>query len=574
MKRRIVFVIYLLTAILFVHAQNKDVTVKIYHTSDIHGNFFPHDFIKNVPAKGGLARVSAFMKSEREKYSNILFLDGGDVLQGQPSVYYYNFVDTVSKHLCAEMMNYLNYDVATVGNHDIEAGHAVYDRWVADCDFPVLGANIIDVTTGKPYLPPYKMFDVDGVRIAVLGMITEAIPAWLPENLWSGLFFASIIETANQWVPEILKQEKPDIMVALIHSGVSGLELTGYNENEGMELAQNVPGLDMVLCGHDHSRYCQKVMNVAGDSVLIIDPASRGNLISDITISVQKKNKKLIGKKIEGRLIDIATIEPDPEFMNHFAAAYQTTMGYVNEEIGEFTNPIDARKAFTGPSSFLDLLHTLQLELTGADISFVAPLSQTAFIDSGKVYMRDMFNLYRYENLLYTMELSGREIINAMEYFYDLGTMQMTSPDDHLLRIRRNSYNDGYNFVNPSFSFDTAAGIYYTVDVTKPAGEKITIISMADGTPFDNEKLYRVAVNSYQGSGGGGILTEGAGIPKKELSKRILYSTDKDLRFYLAELIKKARIMNPQPLNQWKFIPEEWTVPAVERDYKLLFGDE
>lgn len=572
MKKSVLFFICLLVSIFFIQAQDKDITVKIYHTTDIHGNFFPHDFINNVPEKGGLARVSAFMKQERSKNDNVLFLDGGDVLQGQPSVYYYNFVDTTSMHLCAEIMNYLDYDAGTMGNHDIEAGHSVYDRWLADCDFPVLGANIINVSTGKPYLPAYKVFEKEGIRIAVLGMITEAIPAWLPENLWSGLFFDGIVKTAKQWVPEIIEKEKPDIMIALIHSGVNGLELTGYNENEGMELAQSVPGLDMVLCGHDHSRYLEKVVNVAGDSVLIIDPASRGNLISDITVTVQKDGKKVVQKTVDAKLVDISTIEPDAEYMEHFSAAYRTTMDYVNEEIGEFTAPIDARLAFIGPSAFLDLLHTLQLQLTGADISFVAPLSQTAFIDSGKVYMRDMFNLYRYENLLYTMKLTGQEVINAMEYFYDLGTVQMKSPEDHLLRIRPNTNNERYRFVNPSFSFDTAAGIYYTVDVTKPAGEKITVVSLADGTPFDKNKVYHVAVNSYQGSGGGGILTEGAGIPKKELAGRIVYSTDKDLRFYLAELIKKAKVVNPQPLNQWKFIPEEWAAPAVERDYRLLFN--
>lgn len=574
MKRTVLFFIGLLVAIFFIQAQNKEITVKIYHTTDIHGNFFPHDFIKNTPEKGGLGRVSAFMKEERDKNDNILFLDGGDVLQGQPSVYYYNFVDTTSRHLCAEIMNYLGYDAATVGNHDIEAGHSVYDRWIDNCNFPVLGANIINVTTGQPYLPPYKVFEREGVRIAVLGLITEAIPAWLPENLWSGLFFDGIVKTANRWVPEIIKKESPDVMIALIHSGVSGLELTGYDENEGLELARTVPGLDMVFCGHDHSSYLEKVMNVAGDSVLVIDPASRGNLISDITVTIRKDGNEVLDKTVDGKLVDISTIEPDPDYMEHFSAAYRTTMDYVNEEIGEFTAPIDARLAFTGPSAFLDLLHKLQLELTGADISFVAPLSQTAFIDSGKVYMRDMFNLYRYENLLYTMKLTGQEVIDAMEYFYDLGTMQMKSADDHLLRIRPNSYNERYNFVNPSFSFDTAAGIYYTVDVTKPAGEKITVISMADGTPFDKDKHYRVAVNSYQGSGGGGILTEGAGIPKNELSGRIIYSTDKDLRFYLGELIRKAKVVNPQPLNQWKFIPEEWTAPAIERDYRLLFGDK
>lgn len=94
---------------------------------------------------------------------------------------------------------------------------------------------------------------------------------------------------------------------------------------------------------------------------------------------------------------------------------------------------------------------------------------------------------------------------------------------------------------------------------------------MADGTPFDLQKRYKVAVNSYRGNGGGDLLTKGAGIPKEELSKRILSSTEKDLRYYLMQRIEEVKVLHPQPLNQWKFIPEEWTVPAAARDYRFLF---
>ena len=110
------------------------------------------------------------------------------------------------------------------------------------------------------------------------------------------------------------------------------------------------------------------------------------------------------------------------------------------------------------------------------------------------------------------------------------------------------------------------------MDVTKPEGKKITVRSMADGTPFDMDKIYKVAVNSYRGNGGGDLLTKGAGIPKAELAERIIFSTDKDLRFYLMQEIEKAGVLSPEPLNQWRFVPEEWTVPAAKRDCQLLFG--
>ena len=87
-------------------------------------------------------------------------------------------------------------------------------------------------------------------------------------------------------------------------------------------------------------------------------------------------------------------------------------------------------------------------------------------------------------------------------------------------------------------------------------------------------KTYRVAVNSYRGNGGGDLLTKGAGIPKAELAKRIVFSTDKDLRYYLMKRIEEVKTLHPVALNQWKFIPEAWTEVAAQRDYLLLFGNK
>ena len=161
----------------------KEITLKFIETSDVHGCYFPYDFIGRKPLDGSLARVSSYVKEQREAFGdNVVLLDNGDILQGQPTAYYYNFIDTVSDHVCAQMLNYLRYDVGNMGNHDVETGHAVYDRWVKQCNFPVLGANVIDTLSGEPYLPPYQVLEREGVKIAVLGMITPSIPYALPEH--------------------------------------------------------------------------------------------------------------------------------------------------------------------------------------------------------------------------------------------------------------------------------------------------------------------------------------------------------------------------------------------------------
>lgn len=557
-----------------VHAsQDGEVTLKLIETSDVHGCYFPYDFIRNKPMKGSLARVSSYVKEQREKYENVILMDNGDILQGQPVAYYYNYMDTISEHVCAAMLNYMKYDVGTMGNHDVETGHAVYDRWVRQCNFPVLGANIVDNKTGKPYLPPYQIIEKEGVKIAILGMITPAIPSWLPEQLWSGLHFEDMEDCARKWVKIIREKENPDVLVGLFHAGPEGNKLDNVVENGSGNVAKSVPGFDVVFMGHDHTRRYEKVVNVEGDSVLLIDPANMSKVVSEVTFTIKKQDGKVVSKQVEGKLVNMDGYAPDADFLNIFSGAYETTMDFVSRNIGRIEHTISSKEAFFGPSAFVDLIHQLQLDITGADISFCAPLSAYAEIKKGDICVSDMFNLYKYENLLYTMKLTGKEIKDFLEMSYALWTNQMQSPDDHLMLL--NEEDNGFGrFKNPSFNFDSAAGIIYTVDVTKPQGAKIRIERMANGEPFDLNKTYRVAVNSYRGNGGGDLLTKGAGIPKTELAKRVVYSTDKDLRYYLMKRIEEVKVLDPKPLNQWKFIPEEWTIPASKRDYDILFGEK
>lgn len=551
------------------------VTIKVIQTSDVHGSFFPYDFINRKDKKGSLARVSTYVKQARKTYGkNVILLDNGDILQGQPTCYYCNFIKPEMPNLAASVINYMGYDAQTVGNHDVETGHAVYDKWISEVKCTMLGANIIDIKTGKPYVKPYAVICRDGIKVVVLGMLTPAIPNWLKESLWSGLRFDNIVTSAQYWVDYIRKNERPDVLIGLFHSGrEGGIHTPEYDEDASFTVAREVPGFDIILFGHDHTRYSGSIKNKDGKDILCLNPSCDALMVSDATINITKKNGKVVRKAITGDVISITKEPIDEDFIRHFQTDIDSVKAFVNRRIGRFENTIYTRDCYFGSAAFTDFIHDLQLKITDADVSFNAPLSFDISIKKGDVHVSDMFNLYKYENQIYVLRMTGREIRKHLEMSYDLWCNTMKSPDDHIMQLSEWTKEDRQRlgFKNLAFNFDSAAGINYEVNVTKPDGEKVRILSMSDGTPFDENKWYRVAMNSYRGNGGGELLTKGAGIPREELKNRIVFESEKDQRYYLMQEIEKAGVMNPQAHNNWRFVPEEWTIKAIERDKKLIF---
>ena len=276
--KRIPFLFILLCLVLNLWAKDKRVHIRVMQTSDIHANFFPNTDSNAVEREGGMHRVSSLVKQRRTEFGeNLILMDNGDILQGHPSAYYYNFMDSVSKHVCAEILNYMGYDLGNIGNHDVETGRSVMERWIAQCDFPVLGANVIDTATGTTALPPYAILERDGVRIAVLGMITPAIPAWLHEGLWDGLRFEDMEDTARKWMKIIREEEKPDAIIGLFHAGQRPVRLFDkYNENASLTVAREVPGFDAVLIGHDNQIDSNSMTNNAGKEVILLNRGMEG----------------------------------------------------------------------------------------------------------------------------------------------------------------------------------------------------------------------------------------------------------------------------------------------------------
>ena len=587
MRQLILFLIaMILTALPASGKGSKTVKLKVIETSDVHGHFFPWDFMEGRPIKGTLVRANSYITRQRQAMGNdrLLLIDNGDILQGQPCVYWSNYVMPEDENLAAQVVNYMQYDAETVGNHDIEPGHKVYDKWIREVRCPLLGANIVhedkknaeanpkNIYTG---LQPYSVHYVDGAKIVVLGMLTPAIPNWLNRSIWKGIEFEEMVSCAKKWVKYIQENEKPDLLFGLFHSGFNGgIHTPDYDEDATEAVAKEVPGFDIIFFGHDHMLHNEWVTNCEGKKVLCIDPSCYVKYIAEADITLKYKGDKLVSKQIKGKLVNVENETIDEQMLQHFQPKIDEVKAYVARKIGRFEHPVYSREGFFGNSAFTDLIHNLQLKISGADVSFNAPLAFDNVIQAGEVTQADMFKLYRFENLMFVLRMTGEEIHKYLEFSYSLWANTMTSPDDHALLLNDASKYDQQRtgFKNYTFNFDSAAGIDYVVDLTKPAGQKVNILQMTNGEPFDESKWYKVVMNSYRANGGGELLTRGAGIPQDSLESRVLFHTDMDQRHYLTEKIHELGSVDPQPNHNWRFVPEAWARPALERDYKQLFG--
>jgi 2',3'-cyclic-nucleotide 2'-phosphodiesterase / 3'-nucleotidase len=564
---------------------SRDISVHVVVTSDVHARLFPYDFVNDRPVQSSMASLMYMLESVRLRQSNsMILLDNGDLLQGTPAAYYANFVQESKFNLFSRVMNLMKYDAANIGNHDIEAGPKVYNRLKAEYKFPLLGANVLHAETGEPYFVPYVIIRRQGVRIAILGLTTPSVPKWLPAHLWEGLSFQDMAEAAAYWVDYIKKNEQPDALIGLFHSGYGPLnppQSAHPLENASAYIARHIPGFDVVFTGHDHRQRIERITNINGKDVLVLGPGHFAENIAVAELLFERVDRRAVNFiSASGEMVSTKNVAPSQSFFRAFEKDVTEILAYSGQPVADLKQDIHSIEALFGSAPITDLIHHVQLELTGADISFTAPLAFDETIKAGTMLVRDFFRLYEYENYLYTMELSGWEILYFLESSYGLWYNEMKDANDHLLNFRFDQ--DGQIPVgtasrmmlrSPFYNFDSAAGIRYVVDVSKPAGSRVHIIEMENGEAFDIDKTYRVAINSYRGSGGGDHLTRGAGIAADALKERILASTETDLRSAMIDYFQKKGEIQFESRNNWHVVPEKWAEAGRQKDIQLLRRD-
>lgn len=498
----------------------KETTLTFIETTDTHG------------AYKECANDAAVIKAmKNELGDHLILLDNGDNMQGTPYQYCSNH-DMEHPNLVSAFLNFFPYDVIGVGNHDVEAGHAVFDKVFSEVNMPVVCANVIDEVTGQPYWQPYTVLERDGFKIAVLGLLTPYVVTWVPERLRQGLRFEKAEDAAAYWVKAIRQKERPDLMVGLFHSGWEPQEQNLPEdaplgrENSTKWIAENVPGFDLIFFGHDHRAKAEKVLNVNGDTVYVLNSGTRGVNLAEAEVKLVRNQRPLIKKG----LIPTIEQEDDPDFAALLQPYLDRAEAYQNQEVALLPLTISPNDVYQGSCLWVDEIHRCQFDLAAAngvpaDISLAAPLMRRYDLEQGMLTVTDFFTWYPFENSLAVMEMTGRDVKAHLEYAYE---------------IRNTIYN-----------FDCAAGINYVIDSNKPYGERVTITSRTDGTPFDPDKTYRVVLNSYRSMGGGNHFVNGCGWAQDEIASHRLWNSEEDLRTLFIEWAKSKGTLDSVPLNNW-----------------------
>ena len=550
----------------------RDVRVTVLATTDLHGNIYPWDYLTGKPAERGLAKLATLIDAERKANPNNLLIDVGDTIQGaalesvwQPyvrtgklplNVKFTGPAPTVEPMML--VMNHIGYTAMVLGNHEFNFGLTNLDKARAAAKFPWLSANTKASGSRKPF-QSYLIKEIAGVKIAIIGITTPAVPTWeKPEN-YKDYTFTDAKTAVTQAIAELKAKHKPDLVIVAAHAGLerdlkTGASRPGAAANENMvyTLATEVPGIDAIIYGHSH----QTLEDGRLGDVLLMQPRNWGMSLGKLEFELESKPEG--GWRIQskaGKLIPVTKdVAADPEILRLAQPYHDITERYLNTPVANAATALDASESRIEDSAMIDAIQKVQLHYSKADVSFTSSFNPSASIPKGQITVRQIAALYVYDNELYAIEGNGRMVRDALEnsarYFNSCADPQCAAGP----LINRSVIG---------FNYDIAQGISYSIDLTKPAGQRIVDLTYK-GQPLKDDQKLRIAVNNYRAGGSGGY-TMFRDAP-------VLWRSYEEIR----DLIIRYYSEHPFPStpdDNWRIVPEtahQTLEREVRRDYRPL----
>ena len=528
-----------LLPLLALAAPAEQATIQVLATTDVHGYIMPWDYYKARPANQGLAKVATLIAAERRANPNTLLIDCGDTVQGSPLVSVYQRDRRPAGEPMMRVMNALGYDAMVLGNHEFNFGLEALNEARATAHFPWLSANTRTDGSAKPFAP-YLLKTVAGVRVAIIGATTPAIPSWeKPEN-YKGYSWLPGKEGVAQAFAQLEAAEKPDLVLAAVHAGLERDPKTGApragslaGENFVYELAAGVPGIDAIVFGHTH----QEVAEAHVADRLLVQPGNWGMSLASLQFVLERNRSggwKLLRKS--SRVIPVGgEVQPAPEVLAIAAPYHEAAEAWLNTKVTEARNPLSAARARFEDTAIIDAIQRVQMHYAKADVSFASAFTTDVRIAAGPVTARQIAALYIYDNELYAVQGNGRMVREALE---NSARYYQTCPAPCAGGPRANPQVFGFNY-------DVAQGVTYEIDVTRPPGERIRNLRFR-GEPLDDARPLRIALNNYRAGGSAGY--------DMFRNARQLWRSYEDIRDLMVRYYSEGRELAGQPDNNWRIV--------------------
>ncbi len=564
------------------------IQLRLLETSDLHTFDENYDYFRDAPDNTvGLTKAATLIRAARAQAQNTLLFDNGDTIQGNPLADYMaqpGNLPTGHLHPTIRAMNTLNYDAATIGNHEFNYGLDFCTAALSGANFPFCSANILNAD-GTSWLAPTLVLErhftaQDGsihlLKIGVIGFVPPQITNWDKAHLTGRLTTLDIVDAAQAHIPQLRPQV--DLLVALSHSGISTAPRRGFDENASYYLAQ-IPGIDVIFTGHSHRVFPGP--DYAGhdgidattgtlNGIPATMPGFWGSDLGIIDLTLTQQNGKWCATSFTCATQPISqrsghtvtSLAPnDPQVDSAVAQDHQKTLAWIREPIGHLTQPLNSYFALIGTEGSLALVNAAQtwyatplLAPTSLPIlSAAAPFkegyqSPDNYIDlsAGTIAIKDVADLYMYPNTVAALRVNGEQLQNWLEKSAEI--FNQIDPENPAPQPLLNRYV-------PSYVFDVISGITYEIDITQPArfGSHGKFKAYANriknlrynGTPIAPDQYFIVITNNYRADSGGIVHNPAAVVLRAPDQTR-----DAIIRYILAE---KTITVETPPV--WSFAP-------------------
>lgn len=519
----------------------QELKLQVLGTTDLHGHVLPQDTYSLQPENKGWAKLATLIRQARAQNPNTLLIDSGDTIEGEPINYVRTRLRPDFPEPSIAVMNELGFSAMAVGNHDFNWGLDVLRTAEKQARFPFLSANTLLAKGGKPAFLPWTKLKVGDVTVVIVGFTTPGIPKWEEPGNYPGLVFQDIVECAKALVPRLRDKEKADVVIVTMHSGLGTLPGRPGDENAALRLAEEVPGIDLILTGHTHLPISTQHKGVA-----ILQAGAHGRALSVAELALQKIQGHWRVVASQGHLAQPTSETPqDPQVLELTASLRTATETYLNTAATNLGTDLDGRWCRLEDTPLAQLLHTVQRLATGAQLSAVNWTSARIFIPKGPTSVRQFYSLQPYENQLARIRITGKQLRAYLEF-----------------AARAYNFSHEPELFNKAVAFydvDQIDGCAYALDLSQARGSRVKNL-VFQGQPVRDEQTFTLALSTYRVRGGGGYM-EAIGFTGQPD-----FVTPQLTRNLLLDYVLNRPNLAPAAVNAWR------TIPALDRERVLQQG--